>query len=492
MTILTYLSAFRDKFQHQYLREKSLQDFFDGHFLVFWLPFIVATAMGLMTGLLVSRGDWQIALVLILIAPVCLIFIKYPFLAILIWIIVFPYFLRTATVNDRYIYWLLHRAMIPATLLGTIFFNWRRILTEDLKRLRVIDLILVVFAIYAYANIVYLSKDVNPTVIKFFDLVIIPFCLYWLIRLINPSEKDLKLLVWFGVISVVIQFGISLLSWYMPGLLPGQWRSLVGARTVGTFGNPAVYTSYVMLLSILGFSFAMHLKPGLKRLWFIAIFGLAIIAILFSFSRDSWLALSLVLIGLTFMYRKVMFSLLTLMVVLAIILGATLLSSEIEFAIQRINSIQTAEDRVIQVVAALRMINEKPVFGWGFLNYDLYKEGFKTNVGTIENQSTSTSHNTFLSILAELGIVGFSLYMLPFIWWLIVSFKMWKKLPDDGWMGKSWLMVFWLFLLFLFTVNNFLDMIRFHLIGNALWWIGLAFVGNILTQPKINRQFPDS
>jgi O-antigen ligase len=134
------------------------------------------------------------------------------------------------------------------------------------------------------------------------------------------------------------------------------------------------------------------------------------------------------------------------------------------------------------------MIREKPVFGWGFNNFDYFNEGFKTSVGFIENQSRSTSHNTFLSIFAEMGFIGIFLYMLPVVWWFGVSLITWRRLPNSGWMDRSWLVIFWLFMLFHFTINNFIDMIRFHAFGNVIWWLGLAFIANIVTQPKLDNQ----
>lgn len=487
MTLNFNIPSIWNRFSNKFLREIPFDDLINPHFLILWSPIFIASAIGLLIGFFIARGDWHFALVLVLIVPICVVFVKYPFIAILIWLLVFPFFYRTANVNERYIYWLLHRAMIPITLFGTIILNWGRIWKVELKRFRVIDVLMVLFLIYGYANINYLSKEVPPTLIKFYDLVFIPFCLYWLVRLINPNKKDMKRLVWVAIITVIIQAGISMLSWYMPGILPGKWRYLEGVRTVGTFGNPAVYTSTIMFLSLLFFSYAMHSKPSLFRNLLIMLFGLSIFSIVFSFSRDSWLALIIVLIGLTVLYPRIMLPLLAVLAIIAIIIGGTLFADELIFGVERFSEVSTAEDRIVQIVASLRMIEEKPLFGWGYFNFDYFKESFKTRVGFIENRSRSTSHNTFLSIFAEMGVIGIFLYMLPMVWWLWGSLMVWKKLPNKGWMDKSWLLFLWLFLIYHFTVNNFIDMIRFHSFGIATWWLGLAFVANIVTRPDIEN-----
>jgi hypothetical protein len=60
--------------------------------------------------------------------------LRYPFVAVLIWILVFPFFVQQTIPGSRYMYWVLHRAMIPAAFGLTLLSELLN--TEKRRRLR--------------------------------------------------------------------------------------------------------------------------------------------------------------------------------------------------------------------------------------------------------------------------------------------------------------------------------------------------------------------
>ena len=126
------------------------------------------------------------------------------------------------------------------------------------------------------------------------------------------------------------------------------------------------------------------------------------------------------------------------------------------------------------------MIEARPLRGWGFYEYDRYDFQFYSRVGDIPVTHDGTSHNTYLTIMAELGVVAFTFYVFPVLWWLLLSIKVVRKLPRSGFWSWRLLVVLWFAMLHIFIVSNLMDMIRFHYFGTTLWWMALGFIANIV------------
>lgn len=78
---------------------------------------------------------------------------------------------------------------------------------------------------------------------------------------------------------------------------------------------------------------------------------------------------------------------------------------------------QSFEDRNYYVVVGLEMISEKPWFGWGPDNFGMFLE--KNG----EYGRAVYSHNNYIELLANYGIIGFALYYWIYVKILRISFK---------------------------------------------------------------------
>jgi len=456
--------------------------FWDDRFLPGWLPMLLGLAFGAAAALLIARGNLIFLIPLACIVPATVLLLRYPFVAVIIWALVFPFVVENPNPGGRLVLTLVHRALVPGALCIAIVSDWLRLRKREPVRFGRGELAMLCFLLLIAGNIVLLTSD-QPLLkqfIRFYDRLFVPFCLYWLIRLVAPGEGDMQRLAWAGAFVVLTQVVIGLIGWFRPSILPVYWLNREGQRTVGTLGNPAVYTSTLLFFGIIVLRYAITARSALTRALLVGVFGLAYVGVFFSFSRGSWLGGLLVWAGLMVLYPQLFRRLTVAIVVLGVVVGATLFSSLLTFADTRLQDAETAQGRIIGAATQINMIEARPFFGWGYFSYDLYDEQFKQRVGNIAIRNAQTSHNQFLLIGAEMGAVGLVVYLFPLVWWLLLSFKATRRLPAKGFLSWQLVVMLWLLLLHHFVVNNFMEMIESYLFGTTIWWMALGLIAALL------------
>jgi hypothetical protein len=130
--------------------------------------------------------------------------------------------------------------------------------------------------------------------------------LYLLVRLAKPNQKDLEKLYPVIVFILVSQSVIGILSWTAPQVLPSGWTERAGLRTTGSLRFPGAYSTTLLFCVsfILHGIFTERLKKGRLGLTILALLGLVMVFL--SMSRGSWLSGILVMLGLIYLYPKVM------------------------------------------------------------------------------------------------------------------------------------------------------------------------------------------
>jgi O-antigen ligase len=283
----------------------------------------------------------------------------------------------------------------------------------------------------------------------------------------------------------VAEYAIGLLSWFAPRVLPSIWHSgLIGSRIMGTFGQPAVYACILILFSVLFYHNAMNLPKGSRRTLQILALALGMVCIFFTFTRGAWLAGILVLLGLLYLYPKPTGLLVSMVILIMLILSTGPLAHEFTHAADRLESAEEGGKlRLVLANAGRRMFDARPVFGWGFSNYDRYDWKFLERVEettpTPWQVRQGTSHHTYLTILAEMGAVGFFFYAFPVIWWLVFTIKALPRLPKEGFWNRRLLIAMWLPIGIHIFLAQDMDM-RFFPYCLTLFWINLGLIANMV------------
>jgi O-antigen ligase len=457
------------------------ESFIEARFLPHLLPLILGTAFGLVAAFLILGGNWFFLVALVFIVPVVVLFLRYPFIAVLIWLLVFPFFVREVVPGSRYVYWLLHRAMIPGAFGIAILAELLGKEKKRMLRLGVGDVAVVVYLLLSIINILLLDQAPIEALIRYYDRIFVPFCMYGLVRLTAPTGEDLKRIAWIAPFAIITQSAIGLASWFNVRNLPAAWLNREGERTVGTFGNPGVFTTTLVFFSLFLFQYAIRSKSTRVRLACFALVGLSLVSIFFSFSRGSWLGALLVAIGVLYLYPRVVVRFGVVFLLISYLIASTFFRPYLTLARERLLAQDSAEGRIIGGAATLGVIRSSPLFGVGFGNHEEYDEQYRSRVFNLAVNESHTSHNTYLLLTAEMGLVGLFLYLLPAMWWLVASRKVGPTMPPEGFAGQKMMVMMWLVLLNHVIVGSFTDMIQSNLFSTSMWWLTLGIIATLAT-----------
>lgn len=444
---------------------------------------------------LVVSDLWMFAAALVAALPIFVLLHRYPLTGVFVWLLLAQFLVATSGGAIRQVYWLIHRALPPITI-GIILLSYMlRIHQRKLPRFGGAELLMAGYLIVTQLSVIYLSDDVMANTYYIYDRIFVPICLYLLVRLMRPTNNDMRRLIPCLIFILLAQSAIGILSWTVPQALPSAWLGRVGTRTTGSLQAYSVFTCTAITCGLLILQSAQnHTISPKRRRFYYALFALAYCMIFFSFSRGSWLAGLVVFSGLGLIYREFIlrFVLITIPLVV-ILLSFGLLSAQAEWASQRFysdNSEEAALSRLPIYYASYRMFEEKPLLGWGYGNFDRFDRLFQERVGDLINPvKDHASHNLYLTIVAEQGLVGIFFYLMPVAWWLVRSIRAYPKLPTEGFWNRKLLVIFWLLLVFHFIVNNFSNMRVVY--GLGLWWMTLGFIGAMVSgalSPEANPQ----
>jgi O-antigen ligase len=306
--------------------------------------------------------------------------------------------------------------------------------------------------------------------------------LYLIVRLFVDFNKDSKWLITISFLVVLTQLIISLLSMFAPGILPNQWID-PGGRNVGTLEAESVFSTTLIFFGTLLFYKGISKSKSYVKYLCLGVFLLAFFGAFLSFSRASWLGAIVVMLGLILLYPKRMIQMLLIVIPLVALFGVGLFSDQFRFANERLRSQDTALDRLPVYYAAVRMFESKPVTGWGYGNFDLFDRAFQGRVADIVNPDKDhASHNLYLTLLAEQGIIGATLYMAPVLLWLYHSVKVDHTRQNNPNKNRRLIYILWLSIFNHIVVNNFSNMrVPF---GLGMWWITLGLIANLVSDSR--------
>jgi O-antigen ligase len=301
---------------------------------------------------------------------------------------------------------------------------------------------------------------------------------YFLATQMFKKGKNINTFFWLYIIPLIIVIGYTVYNHSKFGLLDQEAANFV----VNPFYND--HTSYGAMLAVF-LPIIIYLLTSAKYqpltkvfIWIVLIIFLS--AIVLSYTRATWVSIFIALVIFSLILLKVRFkyvfavSLIVVFVFFAyrtdILIyleqnrqeSSTNLTEHLQ-SVSNVTSDASNMERLNRWNCAIRMFEEKPVFGWGpgtymfqYAPFQLLSEKtiISTNAGDMGN-----AHSEYLGPLAESGLLGSISFILIVVYLFYTAYRMYRKFKNNMEIKKLIIaMILGLATYFLHGfLNNFLD-----------------------------------
>lgn len=204
---------------------------------------------------------------------------------------------------------------------------------------------------------------------------------------------------------------------------------LYSNRVIATFGQPDFLGAYLVMS--LPFIWYLYKNYSSSRQWIPAFAGIIIILGIFStLSRSAYLGLAVLMLTWGFYHYKLLLTSIVFSVLLFGIIATispNLVYSQWYRLQVDLNSKWTAENRLVIAQKSIQLIFLKPIFGYGLENFSLsFPQVIKEQDLGLKDIVVDSSHNLFLDIAVQTGLIGLGLFLAI----LILTVKQGLSLKD--------------------------------------------------------------
>ena len=243
-------------------------------------------------------------------------------------------------------------------------------------------------------------------------LLMIAFILsYFLMINIVETKGEFKFLLYVFIVSSVITAILGIYQYILGDVYSQAWLDSnmfedIKMRVYATFENPNVYGEYLILTIPLIVSLFFTEKGFIKKLFLLGSFGITMLAMVLTFSRGCWLGIILALGILLIMIDKRFIWLGVLgIAVMPFVLPETIMNRFL--SIGNLNDSSTSY-RVYIWLGTLAMLKDYWFSGIG-LGITSFNKIYP--IYSYNNVSAPHSHNLFLQIIVEYGMIGLIVFL---------------------------------------------------------------------------------
>ena len=356
--------------------------------------------------------------------------------------------------------WTLDRLWF-AVLIGQGAIRWYRG-ELSFKRLENCDLAVALFALWLIARTITqplgsLLPEQPPTLMHLVNGYLIPFTLYAVLRTSRLNADSLK-----PALGVLLALGVYL---SVTAILEvsGTWSlvvpSFIGDPDLGIhFGRargPMLQSVRLGICLIAGWIglvvYTVWIKPDCRFQWAAFILGTLLLgsAIFFTYTRSVWLGFAcgistVVIFALQGRTRQVAIAgLVSVCCVVGIVKGPELVAFKREYS-----AAETEESTYMRAAFAyvsLEMFKDRPISGFGFNQFQVHNREYLADRSTtmrLEAIRGYVHHNSYLSLLVDLGIVGLSLFAFMAFSFAREAWALWWASGVPNWARGLSLMAF--------------------------------------------------
>ncbi|MDD7362572.1 MAG: O-antigen ligase family protein [Peptoniphilus sp.] len=245
------------------------------------------------------------------------------------------------------------------------------------------------------------------------DMAIHTAGLMLLIMIVNEADDEKRLHEIFSAIAIASTvLALIGIAQYVIGIdVEEEWvdkasNGDIRARVYSLFGNPNIFAEYLVMTMPILVGVFWTTKRDSVRLTFIAMFLINLLALFMTMSRGGWLGLAVAAFVFLFIVRKEL-------LLLAIPISGVVIAALPQTIISRFMTIFNLRDtstsyrfKIWEVTG--KVIHDHFLIGLG-LGHLPFKYTFERYIRTMPIYH---AHNTFIQIFAEIGLVGFILFLI--------------------------------------------------------------------------------
>jgi len=358
---------------------------------------------------------------------------------------------------------------MPPLLFALWTFTQRRAAEPTLiDAMPLLYLVVVILSVYAGQG--------HPTKTQIYAIVGIGISAYYFLAF-GPLGRDL----FPKLARVLLLAGCASAAWVLftraTGVDSSSYKtdsSSEASRAVGTFGSPAALGTFLGIALVLALAILAWSGPRqLKRLSLLTIV-LSIPALALTLTRGPLIGAGAVaLLILVTRGRTRWGTGLGIALALVVIVAEWGVISHTHLYKSRFSDTQNVQIRVALDRVAVNLAEQKPIFGWGWGSFDDVKSyaSFNPSPFTRTDVLQFTSHNTFLTVLAETGLVGLCALVVP---WLVLARRTLARVVRGA--AEQWTLVALLSMFAVWMISAGTFDVRFFSLTSVLPWL---FVGEM-------------
>ncbi len=411
------------------------------------LPLGVAVFLSLVIGVAVYRFTWMFAAGVVGAIAYAVICLRYPVLLLMLMTLIIPFQSKLpASLN-------LGGGLNPFNiLLITLFGIWllNGIMRRSLQPPKhVFGLVILLFAAVVIFSLVRASIVIPEYTLSdgmnWAKRWVLPSLIFFPLAFSNLDRRNLKMVLW-GMVGVIFLMALVTLNDYrLASLSSFNWD----VRPGGPFGKGAandLAAFFVYYPSVL-LGWLFFEKKWLNRIVLLGVLGASTFALLLTYSRGGYLGFLLALLTVAFLKKRSLLILLLLMGVSYRVWVPSGVEQRVEMTTHQLdedgaeivippnsferNFEKSTADRLIIWRGALQMIRERPLLGFGFMNFQRYITRYAQIAKPMD------AHNMYLRVAVEMGLPGLAIFLLIWIVPLVVTGKLYFTTDDPLFKGIS-------------------------------------------------------
>jgi hypothetical protein len=279
------------------------------------------------------------------------------------------------------------------------------------------------------------------------------------------SENVTRALIWSGI-------GVALLAIVDAATAWNLWHNTIGGngelrRVSSTFDGPVPLGTFLGAAIAFAVSALVWKGPRSLRLPSFLLIGLSIPALYFTYTRGPILAAAAVSVAMLLLANRARWPSLLAFAAVALLLALVWKDiSTTNIYEKRFSITSTITSRAEIQHESIELFRKKPVFGWGYNTFDQVRLTLPDRDPRI---SKETSHDTYLTVIVELGIVGLVLLLLPTV---VIA---WRAI-GAGWRlpAERWILGGCVGTVACYAIGALTYDARFFSLTTALPWIALG------------------